>query len=165
MKNQNDGVRKTPTLTMPSDLPIVMTRVFDAPRSFLWKAYTDPALIQKWWGPRRYATVVEKLDVRPGGVWRFVNRGVDGAEYWFSGVFSEVVEPERLVRALEFEGMPGHVMVETAMFEELQGKTRVTVRSVFKTQDDCDGMVASGMRDGATESMDRLAEILEEMSR
>jgi uncharacterized protein YndB with AHSA1/START domain len=159
------NVSKTATFTMPSDREVVMTRVFDAPRALLWKAYTDPSLIQKWWGPRRYSTVVEKMDVRPGGVWRIVNRGVDGAEYWFNGVFSEVVKPERLVRTFEFEGAPGHIMVETTTFEELEGKTNVTVTSLFKTKEDRDGMVASGMRDGATESMDRLAGLLKEMSR
>jgi uncharacterized protein YndB with AHSA1/START domain len=159
------NVSKTATFTMPSDREVVMTRVFDAPRALLWKAYTDPSLIQKWWGPRRYSTVVEKMDVRPGGVWRIVNRGVDGAEYWFNGVFSEVVKPERLVRTFEFEGAPGHIMVETTTFDELEGKTNVTVTSLFKTKEDRDGMVASGMRDGATESMDRLAGLLKEMSR
>jgi uncharacterized protein YndB with AHSA1/START domain len=159
------NISKAATFTMPSDREVVMTRVFDAPRELIWKAYTDPSLIEKWWGPRRYRTVVDKMDVRPGGAWRIVNRGVDGAEYWFSGVFSEVVEPERLVRTFDFEGMQGHIMVETATFEELEGKTKVTVNSFFKTKEDRDGMVASGMKDGATESMDRLVEILEGVSR
>jgi uncharacterized protein YndB with AHSA1/START domain len=134
------------TFVMPSDKEVVLTRVFDAPRQLVWKAFTDPASVQRRWGPRRYTTVVDTMDVRPGGAWRIVNRGVDGSEYWFRGVFSEVVKPERLVRTFEFEGTPGHDMVESTTLEEIADRTNVTVVPRFRTKDDWDGMVSSGMK-------------------
>jgi uncharacterized protein YndB with AHSA1/START domain len=136
------------TLTAdPAKQDIVMTRVFDAPRELVFKTYTDPAHIPHWWGPKNLSTTVERMDVKPGGGWRFVQRDGDGNEYAFHGVYHEVVAPERLVFTFEFEGMPGHVMLATVTF-------------VFQTIEDRDGMLASGMEQGATESMDRLAELL-----
>jgi uncharacterized protein YndB with AHSA1/START domain len=148
------------TIALPSDREIVMTRVFDAPRELVFEAYTDPEAIPQWWGPRAYTTTVEKMDVRPGGAWRFVQRGADGAEHAFNGVYRDVVPPERLVSTFEYEGLPGHVVVDTATFEERDGKTTLTTRSLFDTVEDRDGMLQSGMETGAAESMDRLAEFL-----
>jgi uncharacterized protein YndB with AHSA1/START domain len=91
------------TLTMPSDREIVMERVFNAPRELVFKAYTDPDLIPKWWGPRYLTTTVDKMDVRVGGVWRFVQRDAQGQESAFNGVYR--VCRERLSSFL-FEGMP-----------------------------------------------------------
>ena len=137
------------------DLEIVITRELDAPRELVFKAITDPTLISKWWGPRRYTTVVDKMDVRPGGAWRFVHRGADG-EFAFRGVYREIVPPEKIVQTFEFEGMPGHVSVETMRLEDLGGRTRLTVTSVFSSNEDRDGMLQSGMETGAAESYDRL---------
>jgi len=100
------------------------------------------------------------MDLKPGGVWRFVQRDSSGEEYAFNGVYREIVSPERLVYTFEFEGMPGHVMLETVTFEEYDGKTKFTDKSVFRTVEDRDGMLESGMEEGATETMDRLAELL-----
>lgn len=150
------------TFTTPSDREARMERVFDAPRDRVFKAYTDPKLIPLWWGPRRYTTVVDKMDVRPGGVWRYINRGADGTEFAFKGEYREIVRPERLVSTFEFEGMPGHIVVDTATFEEKGGKTRVTVVSRFESVEDRDGMLQSGMEEGAAESWDRLEELLKE---
>lgn len=140
---------------------IVLTREFDAPRDLVFRVYTDPRAIPNWWGPRRLTTTVDRMDVRPGGAWRFVQRDADGSEYAFHGVYHDVVPPERVVTTFEFEGMPGHVAMETTTLEDLGGgRTRLTTTSVFQTVEDRDGMVASGMEEGATESMDRLAELL-----
>ncbi len=144
----------------PARHDIVLTRQFDAPRELVFKTYTDPQAIPNWWGPRRLSTTVDHMDVRPGGTWRFVQRDADGNEYAFHGVYHEVVPPERLVATFEFEGMPGHVVLETARLEDLGGRTKLTTTSVFQTVEDRDGMVASGMEEGATESMDRLEELL-----
>jgi uncharacterized protein YndB with AHSA1/START domain len=152
------------TLTLPSDREIVMERVFDAPRELVFKAHTDPDLISKWWGPSRYTTTVDKMDLRVGGVWRFVQRDADGNEYAFNGVYREIVPPERLSYTFEFEGMPGHVLVETLTFEEQGGKTRMTVTGSYQSVDDRDGMLQSGMKEGADESYDRLAELLEALA-
>lgn len=152
------------TLTTPSDREIVMTRLFDAPRELVFKAYTDPKLIPQWWGLRSLTTTVDKMDVRPGGVWRFVQRDSDGNEDGFHGVYREIASPERLVYTFEWEGMPGHVSVETVTFDEDDGKTKVTATSVFDSMEDRDGMLQSGMEAGAVETWDRLAELLGVMS-
>ncbi len=143
-----------------SDREIRMERVFDAPRERVFQAYTDPKLIPLWWGPRRYATIVDKMDVRPGGAWRYINRAADGTEFAFRGVYREVVRPRRLVSTFEFEGVPGHIVVDTATFEDLGGKTKVTVTSRFETAEDLAQMLQSGMEEGATESWDRLEELV-----
>lgn len=150
----------TMTLTLPSDREIVLTRVFDAPRELVWKACTDPKAIPRWWGPRRHTTTVAKMDVRPGGAWRFVSRDPDGSEYGFRGEYREVVPPERVVQTFEFEGMPGHVSVDTITLAEHQGKTTLTSTSVFDSVEDRDGMLQSGMEEGVRETYDRLAEYL-----
>jgi len=154
----------TSTLTLPSDREIVMERVFNAPRELVFKAYTDPNLIPKWWGPRRYTTTVDKMDVKVGGVWRFVQRDVAGNEYAFNGEYREIAPPKRLSYTFEFEGMPGHVLLETVTFEEHDGQTKVTVTSLFRSAEDRDGMLQSGMEQGANESQDRLAELLGSMA-
>ncbi|WXG43882.1 MAG: SRPBCC family protein [Promethearchaeati archaeon SRVP18_Atabeyarchaeia-1] len=144
----------------PGGREIVITRVFEAPREHVFKAYTDPNLIPLWWGPKKYAATVDKIQVSAGGVWRFVQRGPDGNEYAFNGVYHAIVPPERLVSTFEFEGMPGHVSLETVKLEEQDGKTKLTATSVFQTVEDRDAMLKSGMEEGAVETMDRLAELL-----
>jgi uncharacterized protein YndB with AHSA1/START domain len=151
---------KQHTLTTPSDTEIVMSREFDAPRELVFKAYTDPLLIPQWWGLRSNTTRVEQMDSRPGGAWRYVQTSPDGQEFAFHGEYRAVSPPERLVSTFEFEGMPGHVIVDTLTLEEIDGRTRLTTTSVFASKEDRDGMIASGMESGAAESLDRLAELL-----
>ena len=103
----------------PGRQDIVIKRVFDAPREVVFKALTDPNLIPNWWGPARYETTVDRAEVRPGGQWRYVSRDADGTEYGFKGVYHDVVAPDRVVQTFEFEGMPGHVSLETATLEEV----------------------------------------------
>ncbi len=154
----------TMTLTLPSDREIELTRVFDAPRELLFKTMMDPELIPRWWGPRRYSTVVDKMDVRVGGKWRFANRADDGQEFWFNGEYREITPPERVVQTFEFEPAAGHIALETLTLEDLgEGRTRLRVRSVFSNKEDRDGMLAGGgMESGARETYERLAEILAE---
>jgi uncharacterized protein YndB with AHSA1/START domain len=139
---------------------VIITRVFDAPRKLVFKAYTDRDLIPQWWGPKRFATTIDKLDVKPGGIWRFVQRDAAGDEYAFHGVYHEIISPERIVDTFEFEGMPGHVSLETLTLEEIGGKTKVTGKSVFQSVEDRDEMLKEGMEEGVFETMDRLAELL-----
>lgn len=145
------------------DREVTMTRTFDAPRELVFQAYTDPDLIPRWWGPRDMKTTVEKMDVRPGGEYRFVHHAPDGSEYAFRGEYREVSPPERLVNTFEFEGMPGHIIIDAATFEEHEGKTTLTVRSTFDSIEDRDGMLATGMEEGGRETWDRLAELLAEL--
>lgn len=159
----NSTTKKSSTaaqLTIVSDLEGSMTRVFDAPRELVFKAFTDPKAIPHWWGPRYLTTVVDKMDVRQGGTWRFVQRDAQGNEYAFRGEYREVAPPKRLVNTFEFEAMAGHIVVETVVFEEVNGKTKVTATSLFQSIEARDGMLQHGMEEGAVESWDRLAEHL-----
>jgi uncharacterized protein YndB with AHSA1/START domain len=148
------------TLSTPSDLEMVMVREFDAPRELVFKAYTDPEQMPHWWGLRNTTTIVDRMDVRPGGAWRYVERGEDGREHGFHGEYREIVPPERLVYTFEYEGMPGHVAVDTVTLEEHGGKTKVTIHALFASKEDRDGMLASGAEWGANESWDQLDELL-----
>ena len=142
-----------------SEREIRTERVFNAPRERVFAAFTDPELIPRWWGRREDTTVVDKMDVRNGGDWRFVTSGPDG-EHAFRGTFREVSPPERVVQTFEWEGMPGHIAVETATFEDLGERTKVTSVSLFHTTEERDGMLASGMEGGLSETYDRLDELL-----
>src|SRR2546428_12255696 len=97
------------SLSLPSDLEIKMTRIFNAPRELVWKVWIDPALIPQWWGPKRYPTVVDKADVRVGGAWRYISRGANGEEFAFRGEYKEIVPIERITCTFEFEPMAGHI--------------------------------------------------------
>ena len=150
-------------VTTPSDREIVMTRVFDAPRDLVFEAHSSCEHMSQWWGPRKYEVGSCEMDFRPGGAWRIVHRGSQGEEHGFRGEFREIVRPERLVWTFEWEGLPGHVSVQTAEFEEHNGKTTLTATAVFDTVEDRDGMLQSGMESGAAETYDRLDEYLEEL--
>ena len=149
----------------PGRMDIVSTVVLDAPRELVFKAYTDPKLFARWWGPARYTNVIEKFDARTGGEWRVIQRGDDGSEHPFRGVNHSVEVPERICQTFEYEGVPGHVALQTATFESLGNKTKITAQIVFQSVMDRDGMVASGMKSGADESMERLAELLEDLKK
>ena len=147
-------------ITTPSDREIKIVREFDAPRDRVFAVYTDPKLIPEWWGPRGFTTIVDEMDVRTGGRWRFVAREPDGSESAFRGAYREVTPPERIVQTFEWEPMAGHVSVETATFEDLGDRTRVTTVSIFHTTEERDGMLASGMERGMNETYARLDELL-----
>jgi uncharacterized protein YndB with AHSA1/START domain len=148
-------------LSMTVDgLTVTMTRQFNAPRDLVWKANTDPDLMAQWWGQRGSTTIIDQLDLRPGGAWRFIQKAPDGAEYAFRGEYQEIVPPERFTYTFEFEGMPGHIIVETFHFSENDGVTTITAVSTYNSQEDLDGMINSGMEAGAAESYDRLEELL-----
>jgi uncharacterized protein YndB with AHSA1/START domain len=148
------------TLRMPSDREIVIERVFDAPRELVFKMFTDPTAIPRWWGPLALSTTVEKMEPWPGGAWRFVQRGPDGGEFAFRGEYREVVPPERIVSTFEFEGFAGHVMLDTTTFEEHHGQTRMTNTLLYASVEDRDGHLQSGMESGMRESHERFAELL-----
>jgi uncharacterized protein YndB with AHSA1/START domain len=150
------------SVTTPSDREIVMTRVFDAPRELVFEAHSSCEHMSNWWGPRKYEFASCEIDFRPGGKWRIVHRGPAGEDdQGFRGEFREIVPPERIVWTFEWEGMPGHISVDTLTLEEHDGKTTVTATSVFDSVEDRDGMLESGMESGAAESYDRLDEYLE----
>ena len=147
-------------VTLPSDREILITREFDGPRDLVFKAMTDPDLIPRWWGPRGYTTTVDKMDVRPGGSWRYVVREPDGRESAFRGEYREIVAPERVVQTFEWEPMAGRVSVETTTFEDVGEQTKVTTTSLFHTPEERDGMLGAGMERGLNETYERLDEVL-----
>ncbi len=147
---------------------IVVSRVFDAPRELLWKAMTDPGHVVHWWGPRGFSLTIGEMTVAPGGVWNHVLHGPDGTEYPNRSVFSEVVEPERIVLS-QFGGRKGGpqvTFVSTWTFEDLgNGRTRLTLRSVFPTADERDNMErAYKAVEGGRQTLERLAEHLPTMA-
>jgi uncharacterized protein YndB with AHSA1/START domain len=142
------------------DREIVTERVFSAPRERVFQAFVDPELVPKWWGRRTDTTTVDKMDVRVGGDWRFVTDGPDGSTA-LRGTFRAIEPPELIEQTFEWEGMPGHIVVEIARFEDLgDGQTRVSTRSLFHTTEERDGMLASGMEIGMGESYEKLDELL-----
>jgi uncharacterized protein YndB with AHSA1/START domain len=153
-------MNQTKLIAEPGKQEVVVTRTFDAPRELVFKAYTDPELIPQWWGPKNEKITVAQMEVRPGGIWHFVEQDPQGNQYGFHGVYHEIKSPERLIFTFEFEGFPGHVLLQTITFTEQGGKTFLTDQSVYQSVADRDGMVQSGMEVGASESMDKLAEFL-----
>jgi uncharacterized protein YndB with AHSA1/START domain len=148
------------TVTTPTDREIRIERVFDAPRDRVFAVYTDPELIPEWWGPRGTRAIVDEMDVRPGGSWRFRVDDSSGTETAFRGTYREITAPERIVQTFEWEGMPGYVSVETATFEDLGDRTKVITTSLFHTTEERDGMLGSGMEGGMNETYARLDELL-----
>lgn len=148
---------RTATVTTPSDREIHVERVFDAPRDQVWAAFTDPTLIPQWWGP---TTVVDQMDVKPGGSWRFLVRSGNAPETTFSGTYREVVPPERIVQTFESGWAPGRVHLETYTFEDLGGQTKLSGSLLFDTTEERDGLLASGAERGMNVTYARLAELL-----
>lgn len=150
-------------VTTPHDREIRIERIFNAPRQRVWEAMTDPELVAQWWG-RGNKLVIEKLEVKRGGHWRFVehsDQGVDG----FEGRFREVTPPERTVQTFEWDGMPGYVIINTATLEDLgDGRTRLVTVSQFFSNDERDGFLQSGMEGGMNQSYDALDRVLAKMA-
>ena len=150
------------TVTMSGDREIRVERIFNAPRDRVWKAMTDPALVAQWWG-RGNKLVIEKFEPTKGGHWRFVEHS-DHGQHGFEGRFAEVTPPERIVQTFEWDGMPGHVALETMTLEDLgDGRTRLRGTTLFHTKEDRDGMVNSGMEGGMNESYAALDRVLAAM--
>ncbi|MCW2898192.1 MAG: Activator of Hsp90 ATPase 1 family protein [Streptosporangiaceae bacterium] len=150
----------TQIIAEPGVPQIVMTREFDAPRDLVFRAYTDPELVVQWMGPRDLTMIIDEYDVRDGGKWRYVSKDAQGNEYGFHGVFHGDPSPDGTVQTFEFEGMPGHVAMDTLVLEERDGRTLVRTISSFQSVEDRDGMVASGMERGVRESDERMEELL-----
>jgi len=153
---------RTTVTAEPGKRKVVISQVFDAPRELVWKALTDPELMPQWGGPKEYTIAIDKMDVRPGGQWRYVQRGPDGSASAFHGVYKTVTPPERLVDTWEWEGMPGQAALETITLEEQNGATKVTTTEEFQTAEDRDRALQE-IGEGAVESGERLAELLKKM--
>ncbi len=144
-------------IDVPVGIPqVVVTRAFDAPVELVVRAHLDPELLVRWLGPRELTLTVDRYETRDGGRWRYVHRDTEGNEHGFHG------EPSAagIVQTFEYEGVPGHVKLDTTTFEEREGMTVVRTISSFSCLDDRDGMVASGMERGVRDSGDRLDALL-----
>lgn len=151
-----------------ADREIVISRVFDAPRELVWQAMTDPQHVVHWWGPRGFTDTTEKMDLRPGGIWKHTMRGPDGANYPNESVFREIVKPERIVfqQAGHREGGPGVNFISTWTFEK-QGanQTKVTIHMLFASAAERNFVVKEfGAIEGAKQTLERLAEHLPKMA-
>lgn len=144
----------------PGRQDILITRTFDAPRELVWRAMTEPELVARWFGLDETTTEVDPTEVRTGTPWRVVEKTESGETYGFRGVHHDVQAPERIVRTFEFEGMPGHVSLESLSLEEADGRTRYRVVTLFQSVEDRDGMVASGMESGLEQSLDKLEKLV-----
>lgn len=144
----------------PGNQEKVLSYAFDAPRERVYQFYSDPNLIPRWWGPRYLTTEVDRMEVKPGGSWRYIQRDDVGNLYAFNGVYHEVLPLDRITYTFEFEGEPGHIILVTILFQEEEGKTTIIERSVFQSVDDRDGLISQGMEGGSLELMERINELL-----
>ncbi|MEV4533709.1 SRPBCC family protein [Asanoa sp. NPDC049518] len=149
------------TVTTPSDLEVKMVRVFDAPQALVFEAHSSCEHVKHWWG--RGNPLDCEMDFRVGGAWRFVEHAPDG-DWAFRGEYRDIEAPNRIVQTFEFEGMPGQICVETLELTEEGGKTTVTSVTRFDTKEERDGMIESGMSEGAGQSYDALAAYLAKLS-
>jgi uncharacterized protein YndB with AHSA1/START domain len=160
-----EGPHSKLVVTVLSDREIMLTRYVAAPRRLVFEAWTKPEHVARWWGPRSCAMSVCEMDFRPGGAWRFVLRGADGAEHPFKGVYHEITPPERLVVAECYDvakaGRPS--WLTTLALDEHDGKTKMTITCVFPSKEARDAHLNAGMERGAGESYDRLEEHLRTM--
>jgi len=154
-------MKNTGTLqvTTPTEREIVLTRVFDAPRTLVFDAFTKPELIKRWFGPRGWSLVVCEVDLKVGGTWRFVLRGPDGNDMGMRGVYREIAAPDRSVHTESFDDFPGESLVTTLLVEN-RGKTTLTATVRYPSPEVRDAVITSGMEHGAAESYDKLAEYL-----
>jgi uncharacterized protein YndB with AHSA1/START domain len=154
----------------PAKPELVITRIFDAPRELVWRAWTDPKQIVKWWGPKNFTAPVAKIDLRVGGKYLSCMRSPEGKDYWSTGTYREIVPPERLVCTDSFADADGNVvpgshyglgedfpleMLVTITFEDVDGKTKMTLKHVGLPES-----MSDMTRTGWNESFDKLAESL-----
>ena len=154
----------TAKVTLPADDQILITREFDAPRHLVFRAVTDPELVQRWWGAQRGDEVTAEIDLRVGGTWRYVMQSNHGMEVAFHGEYREIVENERIVSTEVFEGAPvpdpdALATVNTMTLTEVDGRTRLETLVVAPNQEVRDAIIDSGMEGGMQESFDALEEV------
>lgn len=146
--------------TYTADREILLTRVYDAPRELVFDAWTHPEHVARWWGPRGFTITTHEMDVRAGGAWRFIMHGPDGTDYDNEIIYSEVTRPERLIYGHgQRDGIAWFNV--SATFIEEDGKTRVTMHTVFPTAEARTMAIEQrGAIEGAKQTMERLAEFL-----
>jgi uncharacterized protein YndB with AHSA1/START domain len=153
-------------VTTPADEEILIVREFDAPKHLVYRAYTTPELVSRWWPGKRGEMQSCEIDLRVGGQWRYVMRTPDGHEVAFHGEFSEVVENERLANTEVYEGAPPGVMPALVMvtFEEADGRTTLSMLTRVESREVRDMIIDSGMEGGVQEGMDLLEQLARELA-
>jgi uncharacterized protein YndB with AHSA1/START domain len=153
------------TLTLPTDEQILITREFAAPRHLVYRAWTTPELVRRWWHAKRGEMTVAEIDLRVGGTWRYVMVTGDGFEVGFHGEYLEIVPNERIVSTEVYEGLPEGVSdeeggtVNTATFVEADGRTTLTILVQATSKMSRDAIIDSGMEAGLQDALDLLEEV------
>lgn len=151
---------KRAVVTLPTDTQILITRHFDAPPAQVYRAYTTPELVSRWWPGQRGVMTSCEIDLRVGGRWRYVMEANGGFEVAFHGEYEDIVSGEKLVSSEVFEGMPGAEARSTTTFDAEAGGTCLRILVDHPTKDHRDGHIASGMEGGMQESMDALEQLV-----
>ena len=149
----------TATVTLPTEEQILITREFDAPRHLVYKAYTTPELVKRWWSGQRGEMTSAEIDLRVGGAWRYVMVAGGGHEVAFHGEYREIVEHERLVYTEVYEGMPDGEALDTVTFTESGGRTTLEVVMELASKEQRDMVIETGMESGMQEGMDLLEQV------
>jgi uncharacterized protein YndB with AHSA1/START domain len=149
---------RSAVLTLPTDTQIRVTREFDAPKHLVFKAYTTPELVSKWWTAKRGTISACEIDLRVGGKWRYAMNADAGFEVAFHGEYVEIVPNEKIVSTEVFEGAPGEGTVNTVTFAETDGRTMVTLLIDAPSKEVRDTIIATGMEDGLQDALDLLEE-------
>ena len=153
----------TATVTLPTDEDILIVREFDAPRHHVYRVWTEPELVRRWWHANRGEMTACEIDLRPGGKWRYAMNATDGGfEVAFHGTYREVVPNERLVTTEVYEGVPDadeDAVVNTVTFAEVDGRTTVEILVHCDSKEIRDTIVASGMEDGLQDALDLVDEL------
>ncbi|MGE5689292.1 MAG: SRPBCC family protein [Pseudomonadota bacterium] len=149
----------TATVTLPTDEQILIRREFDAPRELVWKAWTTPELVRRWWTADRGEMTVAEIDLRVGGAWRYAMLAEGGFEVAFHGEFREIVPLERIVSTEVYEAVPDAEAVNTATFAEAGGGTTLEILVQHASKEHRDAHIASGMEDGLQDALDLLERV------
>ena len=153
----------TASVTLPTDDQILITREFDAPPELVYRAWTEPGLVRRWWHANRGEMTVCEIDLRVGGRWRYVMITPDGTEVAFNGEYREIAPNERIVQTEVFEPYPDAGAVETLTFEEVDGRTRVTMLVQHQLAEHRDMHINSGMEDGLQDALDLLEQVAQSL--
>ena len=152
----------TATVTLPTDEQILITPEFDAPKHLVYKAWTTPELVKRWWHANRGEVTIAEIDLRVGGMWRYVSVTADGFEAGFHGEYREIVPNERIVSTEVYEGIPNaeeHAALDTLTLTEVDGRTTLTVLVEHPTKEGRDAHINAGMEAGMQEAMDLLEQV------
>ena len=152
------------TLTLPAEAQILITREFDAPARHVFRAYTTPELVMRWWAGRRGVMRSAEIDLRVGGEWRWVMDAHSGHEVGFHGVYREIVPDQRLVYTEVYEGAPDAGALVTVTFAVRDGRTTLSILMDLPSRQVRDAIVSSGMEDGAREGFELLEQVARELA-